>query len=202
MQERNKNFLVLGLILGVFLAFFLAGRFLVNVDELPRINKGTLIIPHVSIDSLALTSDEGTPYTGADMAGQWTMAYIAGDACDTACKNGLFYLMRQLRLSLDRDATRVRRLIIHTAEADAELREFLNDNVAGMYEAHGQRDVIEAALGEAMAGASPLHHIFIISPDGMIFLWYPTHADRDSTLLEADNIRDDLKRTLKGSAIG
>lgn len=202
MQERNKNFLVLGLILGIFVAFFLAGRFLVNVDELPRVNKGTLIVPHVSIDTLALTAEDGSPYTSADMAGQWTMAYIAGDSCDTACRNGLFYLMRQLRLSLDRDAPRVRRLIIHTVEPDSELREFLNNNVAGMYEVTGERDTIEAALGAAMAGATPLHHIFIVSPDGMIFLWYPTHADRESTLLEADNIRDDLKRTLKGSAIG
>ncbi len=203
MQERSKNFLILGLIVGVFVAFFLAGRFFINPDELPRLNKGTLIVPHVSVDTLDLRDENGAPYTSEDMAGQWSLTYIANGSCDDACKNGLFYLIRQLRLSLDRDASRVRRLIIHTAEPDAGLRAFLDDNVAGMAEVRADANVIKTRLHDAMQpDTSATGHIFLISPDGMIFMWYPTHPDQDATLLEADNIRDDLKRTLKGSAIG
>src|SRR5690606_34912624 len=178
MQERSKNFLILGLIVGVFVAFFLAGRFLINPDELPRLNKGTLIVPHVSIDTLDLRDENGAPYTSADTAGQWSLTYIANGTCDDACKNGLFYLIRQLRLSLDRDAHRVRRLIIHTAEPNAELRAFLDDNVAGMTEVRADANVIKSRLHDAMQpDTSATGHIFLISPDGMIFMWYPTHPD-------------------------
>ncbi|MBZ2188610.1 SCO family protein [Alcanivorax sp. JB21] len=204
MQERSKNFLILGLIIGVFIAFFLAGRFLINPDEMPRLNKGTLIVPHVSVDDLGFTQADGTPYRSDDMAGKWTLAYMADGTCDAACKNGLFYLIRQLQRSLDRDASRVRRVIMHTAEPDNTLRTFLDENVPGMVEVSVDRDLADTLLLPAMESStdSASHHIFLISPDGMIFMWYPTHADPDATLLEADNIRDDLKRTLKGSLIG
>jgi hypothetical protein len=43
--------------------------------------------------------------------------------------------------------------------------------------------------------------IFVVSPDGQIFLRYPTHESMDATLEEAENIRLDLERTLKGSLI-
>src|SRR5690606_39729209 len=120
MQERSKNFLILGLIVGVFVAFFLAGRFLINPDELPRLNKGTLIVPHVSIDTLDLRDENGAPYTSADTAGQWSLTYIANGTCDDACKNGLFYLIRQLRLSLDRERKSTRLNPSHVKSTDAD----------------------------------------------------------------------------------
>lgn len=203
MQERTKNFVILGLIFGVFIAFFITGRFLINVDELPKLNKGTLIVPHVDIDKLGLTH-EGEPFTNRNTRGQWWLGYVADGTCDTACKNGLFYLMRQLERSLDRDASRVSRLIIHTATPDPELRAFLDENVAGMVEIDGPAETINTLLLPAMDSSSDSasHHIFLISPDGLIFMWYPTHEDMDDVLLEADKIRDDLKRTLKGSLVG
>ena len=48
----------------------------------------------------------------------------------------------------------------------------------------------------------PVGDIFLVSPDGQIFMRYPTHENMDATLEEAENIRVDLKRTLKGSLIG
>ena len=58
-----------------------------------------------------------------------------------------------------------------------------------------------APVYETTAG-EPIGDIFLVSPDGQIFMRYPTHENMDATLEEAENIRVDLKRTLKGSLIG
>jgi hypothetical protein len=97
----------------------------------------------------------------------------------------------------------VRRLIAHTAEISEELRSFLDDNVAGMVEIQADADAVNHALLPFMSGASKAtNNIFLVAPDGQIFMWYPTHEDIQDVLLESDKILHDLKRTLKGSLIG
>ena len=201
--QPKQSKLALIMILVVFAAFFVVGRFVIDPTSLPRLNHGTLLIPHLHVDTLDWRDTDGMPYTADDMSGQWSMLYVADGSCDSACKNGLYYLIRQLRLSLDRDINRVRRIVLHTAEANEELRAFLDDNVAGMLELHGDADRLNAALTEIPDHPENAQgKIFLVSPDGMIFIWYPSHADMENTLEEADRIRADLKRTLKGSLIG
>lgn len=203
MSPRLRNRLILLAILSPFVLFFLAGRYLINPWELPRVNKGQLIIPHVQIAALALTDGNGAPYDAKDTAGKWSLLYIAGAHCDTACKNGLYYQMRQVRRTLGDDAPRVRRIVVLTSTPDAGLRQFLDDNVAGMVEVHGQQSILREALAPVYKPkpSTPVGDIFVVSPDGQIFLRYPTHEDMDATLKEAENIRLDLTRTLKGSLI-
>ncbi len=203
MSPRLRNRLILLAILSPFVLFFLAGRYLINPWELPRVNKGQLIIPHVQIAALALTDDNGEPYDAKDTAGKWSLLYIAGAHCDTACKNGLYYQMRQVRRTLGDDAPRVRRIVVLTSTPDAGLRQFLDNNVAGMVEVHGERSTLREALAPVYKPkpSTPVGDIFVVSPDGQIFLRYPTHDDMDATLKEAENIRLDLTRTLKGSLI-
>lgn len=204
MSQPSKNSkLVLVLILGVFLAFFIVGRFIIDPSAMGRVNQGTLLIPHLDIDELGLRTIDGEPYLAEDMSGKWSLLYIADGSCEAACKNALYYLMRQLRLSLDRDVNRVRRIILHTSQPDDTLRGFLHDNVAGMLELIGDAQLINEKLAEIDDSPNDARgHIYIVSPDGFIFIWYPSHPDMESTLEESDRIRDDLKRTLKGSLIG
>ena len=201
--QPKQSKLALVLILGIFLAFFVVGRFFIDPSVMPRLNQGTLLIPHLDVDELELRTADGEPYLAEDMSGQWSLLYIADGSCDSACKNGLYYLMRQLRLSMDRDIDRVRRVILHTAQPDDELRDFLHDNVAGMLELHGSATLINSQMADIEdSPADARGHIYLVSPDGFIFIWYPTHEDMEGTLEEADRIRSDLKRTLKGSLIG
>lgn len=186
-------------IVGPFVLFFIAGRYFVDPWELPRENKGELLIPHIQLDTLALRDDSGEPYDEKDTAGLWTLMYVAGAGCDKACKNGLYYQMRQVRRTLGENMDRLRRVIVHTAPANATLRAFVDDNVAGMVEVYGDPATVRDAL--APATEQPVGDIFVVSPDGQIFLRYPTHDSMDATLKEAENIRLDLERTLKGSLI-
>ncbi len=203
MTTRTKNLLILALMIAPFVLTFLYVRFFVDISDLDKNNKGTLIVPHVDIVDLKPRHLDGSAFTLDELAGQWTMLYIASGDCDTACKNGLYYLIKQLRKSLDVDTPRVRRLIAHTRAASPALREFLDDKVAGMDELLVDSVAVEHALLPFMQGASSAsNHIYLVSPDGKIFIWYPSHEDINQVLLEADRIRADLKRTLKGSLIG
>jgi cytochrome oxidase Cu insertion factor (SCO1/SenC/PrrC family) len=204
MSPRTKNIATLAAIIAPFVLFFLAGRFLIDPWELPRENKGQLLIPHIDMATLKAVDEDGDAYTSDDMAGLWTILYVAGSECDTRCKNGLYYQIRQVRQTLGADVDRVRRVILHTAPAGDSLNEFLNNNVKGMVSIHAEPQTVNNALApvyETTTG-EPVGDIFLVSPDGQIFMRYPTHENMDATLEEAENIRVDLKRTLKGSLIG
>ncbi|ASK33152.1 hypothetical protein [Alloalcanivorax mobilis] len=203
MSPRSKSTLTLLAIISPFVLFFIVGRYFFNPWELPRVNKGQLIIPHIPIADLGLKEPGGGAYNAEDTDGMWTLLYVAGEQCDKACKNGLYYQMRQVRLTLNENAHRLRRLVILTGTPDADFKQFLNENVAGMEQATGELDSLRDALEPVYPAqaSAPLGDIFVVSPDGQIFLRYPTHESMDATLVEAENIRLDLERTLKGSLI-
>ncbi|MDF1629056.1 MAG: hypothetical protein P1U78_04580 [Alcanivoracaceae bacterium] len=203
MTQRNKNLLIMLLIIAPFALTMAFVHLFVDLEDLDRTNKGTLILPHVQFEDLKPLHTDGSRFQSSELNGQWTLLYIAAGECGTACKNGLYYLVKQLRLGLGSDAPRVRRLVAHTADASDELRSFLDDNVAGMIEVQTDADAVNHALLPFMSGASEAtNHIFLVAPDGQIFMWYPTHEDIQDVLLESDKILHDLKRTLKGSLIG
>lgn len=202
MTTRSKNLLILGLIIAPFVLTFVGVRLFVDLEEMDKVNKGHLIVPHVDIVDLKPLHLSGETFSRKALTGQWTLLYVADGDCDAACKNGLFYLITQLRRSLDTDTPRVRRMIAHTREPDAGLRAFLDNEVEGMEEIRLDPLAASEALAPFLNSPSPADHIFIVSPDGMLFLWYPTHEDMQQVLLEAENIRSDLKRTLKGSLVG
>ena len=203
MTQRNRNLLMMALIIAPFALTMAFVHLFVDVSEMERTNKGALIVPHVQFADLKPLSMSGERYDSAELAGQWTMLYIAAGDCESACKNGLYYLIKQLRLALGSDAPRVRRMIAHTAEPSDALRAFLDNEVAGMVELQVDADAVRHALLPFMPGANrAVDHIFLVAPDGQIFMWYPTHEDIQDVLLESDRILYDLKRTLKGSLIG
>lgn len=200
MTQRTRNLLVLGAIFGIFIAFAIAGRYFVDPAEMDRLNRGTLIVPHVPIAELELTTTKGQAWTGEDMAGQWSLMYIAGNQCKQACKNALFYLMTRLRRSLAQDADRLRLILVHTRPPSDQLRAFMEEKLAPMVELQGQPGPIRKALASAFEGdIDPRHHLYMVAPDGQIFMWYPPHKDKEALLEEADGIYEDLTRTLKGA---
>jgi hypothetical protein len=203
MSPRTKNMLVLILIIAPFALTMAFVHLFVDLDRLDRVNKGQLIIPHVQIEALQPQHTDNRPVLASELSGQWSLLYIANGECETACKHGLYYLVRQLRLGLGSNAPRVRRVIAHLQAPQETLRAFLDNEVAGMVEIYFDADAVSDVLTPLMGGPeSAADHIFLVAPDGQIFMWYPTHEDIQDVLLESDNILYDLKRTLKGSLIG
>lgn len=203
LKQQHKNILITLAIVAPFLVTVLFVRLFVDLESLERVNKGSMILPHVQLPALNAATSEGAPLTRDTTSGHWSLMYIAGGDCDDTCKNALYYLIQNLRLSLGKDSGRLARMVVHSAEPGAELREFLDTNVSGMGEYHASVDnLLSAFNGVFPPGDSPVGKIFVVSPDGQIILWYPSHADRQQVLLEADNILADLKRILKGSVNG
>jgi hypothetical protein len=198
MTPGQKNRLTLAAIVGIFVIFAIAGR-MINVSHLPKSNKGHLIVPHVPIEQLQLTR-EGKPFGNQDVA-HWTLMYIAGENCQAICKDALFYQMKRTRMSLGKDSSRVQLAVVETQHNPA-LSDFLKQKVPDAILLKGQAPWVEAALKTAMAGALPFGHVYIVSPDGLIFMWYDSHPDKDGTILESRHIYDDMMRTLRGSLTG
>lgn len=203
LTQQHKNILITLAIVAPFLATVLFVRLFVDLEALDRVNKGTMILPHVQLPALNAASADGAALTRDTTNGHWSLMYIAGGSCAEPCKNALYYLIQNLRLSLGKDSGRLARMVIHSSEPGDELREFLETNVPGMLEYRASSDDLRTAFSGAFKDDdTPVGKIYVVSPDGQIILWYPSHADRQQVLLEADNILADLKRILKGSVNG
>jgi hypothetical protein len=118
---------------------------------------------------------------------KWTLAYIGDGACDETCRESL-YFMRQTRLALNNEMTRVSRVFLATGNCCD--REFLEREHAGIAVVEASRDLLNAfPLDERP------HSLFIVDPLGNLVMRYDTREDPKGLL-------QDLKKLLKLSHIG
>jgi cytochrome oxidase Cu insertion factor (SCO1/SenC/PrrC family) len=122
---------------------------------------------------------------------KWALVYIGGGACDDVCKNSL-YFMRQTRLSLNNEMTRVNRVFLATS--DCCDNEFLDREHPGLLtlDASGPEG---ADLVAAFPETDRERSLYIVDPLGNLVMRYDTR-DTPKGLL------DDLKKLLKLSHIG
>ncbi len=164
-----------------------------------RINHGELIqpprpLPRVDLPPIAAGGDTVSELRGAEPAlfrGAWTLVYIGDGSCDASCRATL-YVMRQTRLALGTDQTRLARVFLVTANCCA--REYLARAHAGM-----------TVLDATGAAAAPLlslfpagdraHSVFIVDPLGNLMMRYDVGREPGGLLV-------DLKRLLELSQIG
>lgn len=195
MTPRQKNRLTLAAIIGIFVLFIVAGR-MVNVSDLPKTNKGHLIVPHVPIQRLQLKQD-GAFFQNHQVA-HWSLMYIAGNNCKKACKNALFYEMKRTRLSLGQDGLRLHFIVVKTSDNPA-LMQFVSEKLPQALVLKGRTEWVNAAMKTALQGKVAAERVYLVSPDGMIFMWYGSHADKKGTITVSSYIYADVKTTLKGS---
>jgi hypothetical protein len=120
--------------------------------------------------------------------GKWTLAYVGAGSCDAACRQALL-VMRQTRLALNNEMTRVNRVLLATS--DCCDREFLNREHAGLL-------LIEApapSLLNAFPAADRSRSIFVVDPLGNLVMRFDARQDPKGLL-------QDLKKLLKLSHIG
>lgn len=156
-------------------------------------NHGELISPPRPLPSVTLPTPGGTPLAAETWHGKWTLLYIGDGRCDGRCRAALV-LMRQTRLALNADMTRVQRIFLATGECcdrgylDAEhpdLAIALADNDAGA--------TLLAVFPDAQDHSGV---IYVIDPLGNLMMRHPPEPPPAKGLLE------DLRRLLKLSHIG
>ena len=135
----------------------------------PTANYGELILPPAR-----------APLQLGEFAGRWVLVTADSAACGEACRTKL-YAMRQVRLALGRNASRVARVLLvdDGRVLDAGIR------------------AADPGLGVFGTDGAPIErsHIYLSDPHGNVMMRWPSNPD-------LRRMYQDLERLLKASQIG
>lgn len=181
-------------LLPLLLAFYM--YYATDWRPVKSVNHGTLInparplptvhLPHVSMSD----SDPAVPGQ-ADFRYKWTLVYIGAGNCDEPCRQAL-YVMRQTRLSLNNDMSRVERVFLTTGNCCA--KEFLAHEHPGLIVLDATGAQGAHLLQEFPADGRP-YSLFIVDPLGNLMMSYDARQNPKGLL-------EDLKKLLRLSHIG
>lgn len=187
---RRRNRRLLGLLAALFfvpvaLAFLLYYGTPWRPPQL--VNHGALIRPPRPLPAIV-------PLPGAGKGlfrGKWSLVYVGDGRCDAACRWALL-VMRQTRLGLNTDMTRVVRVLLATGVCCD--RAFLNAQHPGLIivDATGPKAVPLLKLFPAAAQA---HSVYVVDPLGNLMMRYDTNFNPHGLL-------EDLQQLLRLSHIG
>jgi hypothetical protein len=195
-ELRRRNLRTVGALAALFL-LPLALAFLTyyGTDWRPaaRVNHGVLILPPRPLPPLALPRVDLAPQAApvTPLRGVWTLVYVGDGACDQDCRWTL-YVMRQTRLGLGRDMTRVARLFLATGECCDRARLAPEEPGLVVLDAAGPA---AAALLREFPGSARAHSLYLVDPLGNLMMSYDARLD-------PHGLHDDLKKLLRLSHIG
>jgi cytochrome oxidase Cu insertion factor (SCO1/SenC/PrrC family) len=153
-----------------------------------RTNHGELIDPPRPLSVSQLTSASGAVLGDQFLQGKWSLVYIGDGRCDTRCREALT-LMRQTRLALNDDLTRVQRVFLTTGSCCEGA--YLTAEHAGLIVA---QPIASGSLIEQFPDAHS-GRIYVVDPLGNLMMSYAPDAPQKGLL-------EDLKKLLKLSHIG
>jgi len=179
---RARNLRTLGALAALFLlplavAFF--AYYGTSWRPAGRVNHGVLITPPRAL-----------PAPG-EFRGHWSLVYVGDGACDTDCRQTLL-VIRQTRLGLNNDMTRVARVFLATGDCCA--REFLGREHPGLVVLDASGPAAAQQLREFPQDGRA-HSLYVVDPLGNLMMSYDARRDPHGLL-------EDLKKLLRLSHIG
>jgi cytochrome oxidase Cu insertion factor (SCO1/SenC/PrrC family) len=193
LRSRRQVYLLIGVFFApLILAFIL--YYGVGIRPAGSTNKGDLIHPAVPLPEVTLPSPGDQNLPANFLRGKWSMVYIGDGACDNRCREALT-LMRQTRLALNDNMTRVQRVFLITGNCcdsnylDQEQRGLL----LGRIDNPDGKTLLETFPGGAQEFS--LGRIYLVDPLGNLMMKYEPNAPQKALL-------QDLKKLLKLSHIG
>ena len=173
------------LLVAIFVLPIVASVFVYNFARpRPTANYGELVQPPRPVDPQPYVRAPAAPFRFAGLAGRWIVVASGPAACEGECLETL-RTMRQVRLALGRNASRVERVFVTAGSAPANLPEELA-GTAAIAPAAGRRPA--EPFGDPA-------HIYLVDPNGNVMLRWPARPD-------ARRMLRDLERLLKASQIG
>jgi hypothetical protein len=152
---------------------------------------GELVNPPRPLAVSGLMLRDGRPAPGDVFQGKWSLVHDAGAACDEGTR-ALLDELAKVRLALDKDLRRVRRVLLHQGSCDT--LEFLSRDadllVLAAVGPAGRNFLSQfpPALEEGRA-------VYIVDPHGNLMMAYPAAGS-------ARGLLKDLERLLRLSNIG
>ncbi|MGB5201818.1 MAG: hypothetical protein WBN68_19705 [Sedimenticolaceae bacterium] len=159
-------------------------------------NAGTLVSPARPLAVSGLVNADGTPLTDADLRGHWTFVLFApGASCGERCQQQL-YLTRQTRLAMNKDVSRVQRLLVFGKRPDAALSDRLAQEHADLRWVVGDNraETLRARFRGEGFGAEGEQY-FLVDPLGNLMMFYDLSVPTKGMM-------NDLRKLLKVSQIG
>lgn len=157
---------------------------------------GQLVAPARPLAEFEQMSLEGAAVnTLADIKDQWTVVYFRDGVCDEVCAKTLFD-SRQVFISLGREMSRVRRLMVTDTPLTAELSEVhLQLLTSGSDSGSaGLKSQVREHVGAEIFDADP-EQLYLVDPLGNLMMRFPSELPQKLFL-------KDLKVLLKASRIG
>jgi hypothetical protein len=199
---RARNLRMLAALAALFLVPLLLAFYMYYATDwrpVRRVNHGTLIspvrpLPVGNLPRVGLSEPGPPAATGAaanEFRTQWSLVYIGAGNCDEPCRQAL-YVMRQTRLSLNNNMTRVDRVFLTTGGCCA--REFLAKEHAGLIVLDATGADGARLLREFPQDGRP-YSVFIVDPLGNLMMSYDARQNPKGLL-------EDLQKLLRLSHIG
>ena len=196
-NQKNKNHILILVIFGMSIIPFLIAWGLKENPQLLRgkTNNGQLVIPPLTTERKDLTGfDVFSTENMSELAGHWLLVnVIPNNSCNESCIEAI-HKTRQLRLMLNKELTRTRRIVMVLKDVAPEtagkwweddstlLRVKVNEAVANK-------------ITEIRQGNIPDGMLFLMDPLGNLMMQYEPGFD-------PYNVKSDLMHLLRISQIG
>ena len=194
-ELRARNLRLLAMLGGLFLVpLALAFWVYYGTDWRPlrTVNHGELITPARPLPATHLQPALTEAVAPADLFhGKWSLVYVGDGQCDDICRQSL-YVMRQTRLSLNNEMTRVERVFLVTAHCCTQ--DFLSREHPGLLVLDASGAAANPLLSTFPAGQRE-QSLFIVDPLGNLMMRYDVRQNPKGLL-------QDLKKLLSLSHIG
>lgn len=157
-------------------------------------NYGTLVTPARPVDYAQLFAHPiSPPERLPEIKGRWVFLHVGAGACPEPCADALYksydslYKTRQVRLMLNKEIPRVKRMLLLPPGSSAANYEALKQNDEDLLLANASESLIQiftAALGQPPREGM----VLLLDPLGNLVLWYapgfdPYRMDKDLKLL-------------------
>ena len=162
-----------------------------SLDWRPVVNaRGTLIDPPLTLDGAGLTLADGEQAPADAFRGRWSVVRPVADGCGER-ERALLEELARVRLALDKDASRVQRVLVH----DGGCRAADFESGATDLKVYSTASAGEGWLARFPPAVDGAPGIYIVDPHGNLMMSYPAAGS-------ARGLLSDLERLLRLSSIG
>jgi hypothetical protein len=191
-EARRSGRRQLLLVASIFIVPFAAAVALYfSSDWRPVVNsQGTLIDPPRTLSAAGLRLSDGRPAPADVFEGKWSILHPADD-CDGRAE-ALFEELGRVRAALDKDAPRVRRVLLHDGTCAGAAPPAADTDLLVLAAAGPEGEAFLAAIPPAIDGAPG---IYLVDPHANLMMSYPATGS-------ARGLLKDLERLLRLSNIG